>query len=136
WLESLGGGAFGAEHPIPTSAPFSVGHGDLDGDGDPDLLVGSSSGEAVWFANQAGTFGAARPVASGAGLLEDLDAADLDGDGDLDVLLAGAATYWLANDGAGAFVPVHAIDQDSSDLGATDLDGDGDADVLAAAGAG
>ena len=119
--------------------------GDVDGDGDPDLLLTgiNPAGQAftTLYLNQGGGLfseQAASPFAgvkSGAAKL-----ADIDGDGDLDVVLCGennsgqAITAVYANDGTGSFAerPNAGLQgfMQGSDLAVGDVDGDGDADLL------
>ncbi len=133
---------------------------DLDGDGDLDVLSGSSNGSFSFFANTAGPGAPAAftaDVANPFGLTSDTDnfrptVGDLDGDGDLDVLIGrsgGSFGYYENTAGAGnapAFAaPVTnpfgltaLISQQPPPFNASeasprlvDLDGDGDLDVLA-----
>ena len=128
--------------------------GDLDGDGDADLLVGNSDGELRFFAN-VGTVTApefAAPVVLPFGLSSVGSAAapalgDLDGDGDLDLLVGntvGDLTY-LRNDGTVStptFVVtgvdpfgLYAVGQNAVPALA-DLDADGDLDLVVGASGG
>jgi hypothetical protein len=92
WQENTTGlGDFGVVHTVTdqVKAAFSISGGDLDGDGDVDLLSASQDDDKIaWYRNTdgLGTFGpqlvlstSFRPRALGARL-------GLDGDGDLDVL--------------------------------------------------
>jgi len=107
--------------------------GDLDGDGDQDLVfAGKSGGTTVWQNDGRGGF-AALPTFGGRDRTSAIRVGDLDGDGDLDILCAngnGSDRVWL-NDGSAAF---SSTDQT---LGAEialcvqlgDIDGDGDLDA-------
>lgn len=135
-----------APHPVtdvPTSIPAmfrsSVAWGDVDRDGDLDLLVtGLASGGDVSriYRNDGGTF-----VDLGAGLMPaetgSGDWIDFDSDGDLDVFVCGTfndpPSRLYRNDGgifvdAGAAIPAYY--QASTDWG--DLDNDGDPDLIIA----
>ncbi len=123
--------------------------GDLDGDGDLDLVVSdwgsfppTSQGSAVFFRNDgAGAFepmeGAAPRVAApdGTGPI-DLDLFDADGDFDLDLLIdsrVGNAQLWR-NDGTGTFEDASGqLPNQPSGYAygpsACDVDGDGDLDL-------
>jgi hypothetical protein len=118
--------------------------GDLDGDGDLDLLVGESSGEVNFFRN-VGESGAPRfePVTDA---LDGMDVGrrshpfliDLDGDGDLDLLLGreGAGVEVRLNEGGATgprFGEARLLEVDLPPLATpapADLDGDGDVDLL------
>jgi uncharacterized protein (DUF2141 family) len=119
--------------------------GDVDGDGDLDLLVGEASGEINFFRNVGDTRSARFELVSET--FNDIDVgrrsiptfADIDGDGDLD-LVVGAEDEGLRlwrNNGtrtdpqfvadATFSIPLHAMAAPAF----ADLDGDGDLDLVA-----
>ena len=130
------------------SGARAVAAGDLDRDGDRDLVVGSEQedGSVVWYANQGGgSFGGGTDLDSDANNPRDLVLADLSGNDSLDVVVVegnGAessddALTWYENDGSGGFLGGQTI-QSSSPLddpravAAGDVDGDGDVDLVTA----
>jgi FG-GAP-like repeat len=131
---------FAAPAPISTSADFggTVSGGDVDGDGDMDVVSGSSGG-AVWLENTAGdgSAWATHTVSELGG--SPVSATDMDGDGDLDVLGSFAtAPYpsmvWFENTaGNGSAWTAHTISGPFGyilSLSSADIDGDGDLDVV------
>ncbi len=109
----------------------SLALGDVDGDGDLDLVAGTAGAASRLYRND-GSGGFSAPT--------DLDAAtavalgDLNGDGKLDLVLGAATgTSWLAGSGTGTFATPTSISAVAADAVAVgDLDGDGKLDVVIA----
>jgi hypothetical protein len=115
----------------PPRDPWQKLAGDVDGDGQIDVLVGSRKGPLVAYLAPGW-----REVRITPGGYDSVDGevGDLDGDGDLDVVLGG--TIWLENPskrGAplGADWRSHRLDEARAhDVEVADVDGDGDLDVV------
>ena len=106
--------------------------GDVDGDGDLDLLAGNTYQTTVWLNDGSGKFSDTGQVLA-APVIRNLTLADLDGDGDLDAYCDGRQRdKVLINDGLGNFTVIslglYSYYGSNSQLG--DLDGDGDLDVV------
>ncbi|HEX6812356.1 MAG TPA: VCBS repeat-containing protein [Planctomycetota bacterium] len=125
------------------SWPIETNHfatGDVDGDGDLDLLAALNfGGGRVWLNDGHGGF--TRFVDLPAGRSSRSALFDADGDGDLDALLAGGGTAYATaavsslfrNNGTGSFtasatLPTNAVLTEGLAVG--DCDGDGDRDVM------
>ncbi|MEK7254726.1 MAG: VCBS repeat-containing protein, partial [Bacteroidota bacterium] len=143
WYENQGG-AFGRQQLLfdgmLTDGSFS--HGDLDGDGDEDLVAAASPNLVILENQGSGNFTllAADPALQPT---HSVQLQDMDGDGDLD-LFAGIgddfsqALVWYENTGVGVLSAVqHPIAGYSSisALKLADFDGDGDPDVFKASSA-
>jgi hypothetical protein len=122
--------------------------GDVDGDGDADLVFGKENGARLLLNDGNGRFALA-PVAQWPALADEtrkVGLGDVDADGDLDVYLANtrfsrpqadAQDRLLLNDGRGRFSDVTATQlptdtQNGFHGDLHDLDGDGDLDLLSA----
>ncbi|MEH6633551.1 MAG: VCBS repeat-containing protein [Halopseudomonas aestusnigri] len=114
--------------------------GDIDGDGDLDVILTSAFGDTVaWFENDgAGIFGAEQTISNSQDGARSVFAGDMDGDGDLDVISASQidnTIAWFENDGTGIFGTEQTISnlQDgAASVVVGDIDGDGDLDAISA----
>jgi len=113
--------------------------GDLDGDGDLDIVVARYGDDYVFFNDGTGGFGAGQ--AFGGDNSWAVALADVDGDGDLDCAIgngetnvsAGNQNYVYFNDGNGNLAngaPFGGQDEYSYSVVFADMDGDGDPDIV------
>jgi hypothetical protein len=115
----------------PVPAPRFLTSGDLDADGDPDLLTTRDDGVSVVSLN-AGAGSLEGPVAID-GQATHIEARDLDGDGlsDLVTVLDQQLSTFLNGGGASFTRTDHALPALADCLTIADVDMDGDADVVA-----
>ena len=124
-----------------STIPMDTGYpswGDVDGDGDPDILGIHNSELRIYRNDGESIFNEATPTSlANVGNVSSTIWGDLDGDNDLDILVAGTTTNTVyRNDGGLVFTEVAAGDftdysegtPDSMRLG--DMEGDGDLDLL------
>ncbi len=131
------GGATGFSLTFPVAVPSEpslIVTGDMDQDGDMDVVTGTFGGPDLRaLQNNAGTLSNTSTIPVAQGVL-DLKAADLDGANGPDlVAVMNAAPYLvvLLNNGSGAFTPTYpAAVPNPYRVDVGDADGDGDADLL------
>ena len=126
-----GAGGFGETRVVLPYLYFGAASGDMDGDGDLDILLSSA-----WVEQESpGEFTVTRTIHVGAVRQK---AADFDGDGLVDTYTGWAgdaesdSTYWYHNLGDGQFERISLGDEwpNTVDGQAWDLDADGDLDLL------
>ena len=120
--------------------------GDLDNDGDQDLVVGlykhccTSVSEVIWIENNGnGTLGASHILNADFLRIGEVKTIDFDADGDLDVLAFGGfpEAAWFENLGGGIFAEEDIIATDQSNASAAaiiDIGGDGVLDLAVGVG--
>lgn len=141
-LRNLGNSTFAPPIPTPASTQlFNAASGDLDSDGDADIVsiqVSSNAPAVVVYRNQGSLLFALEgpyPVASTS---DAVLAQDLDGDGDRDLCVmstTGKVVTLLANPGNGVFSPGPDYSLGGSlvlQMRAVDVDVDGDLDLIGA----
>ena len=128
---------------VETGYQMAPAFGDLDGDGDPDLLLGSWRDQVAWYRNEGGmkftmADSAAFKLSRGSHASPTLG--DLDGDGDLDVVVGenSGEVGWFRNVG-GKSAPKFELVSDTiggvtphrrSAPRLVDIDADGDLDIV------
>jgi len=124
----------GSDIPVSTGVGQSV-TGDVNGDGNLDLLTAGSFAVSIQLGQGNGTFTSGQQLNGVSGAVIKLG--DVDGDGDLDLLSTptGALVRVFRNNGSGTFTAATevAVPDGITDLALGDIDGDGDLDLLTTA---
>ena len=130
------GGVFSARKPIATGLEGwqFLTTGDLDGDGDLDVVSISGGEDLTWFENGGeGTFSDANMIDESARAWA-VTTTDLDRDGDVDVITRASELVWYANNGDGTFTAPITITTEGDGYRAievADLNQDGRRDIIA-----
>ena len=142
WWLNTGAGYTWTEQAVEDFGGYSLqgtryAVGDIDGDGDPDLLATHGLGVMGWYANLGnGMWGPRNRACSCMGAANDVSAADIDLDGDLDLVASayyGRQVTWYANNGDGTFGTQQVVREHMEGVSAArtvDLDADGLPDIL------
>ena len=145
WVENVNGQASSwTTHVVDSSfnLAFSIDGGDIDGDGDVDLVgAANSDSDVTWWENTMGdgSMWTRRDIDTAFGGAAGVRLADINADGHLDVLAVGSVNNDVAffenTNGLGTSWTERTIDgsfNGAMSVVAGDIDGDGDLDVAAA----
>ena len=124
--------------PSPQTPSEAIAHGDIDGDGDIDLVLARIGSNLVYLNDGTATFvdASATALPFTANASNSVKLVDVDGDGDLDLFVGNdGQDLLLQNDGTGHFVDVTASHLPAGlewtrDAQFVDIDSDGDLDAL------
>jgi len=142
WENTNGVGSSWVKHTIDSDfdGARSVYSGDIDGDGDADVLGAAMEGDEIaWWENAdaAATLWIKHSIISNFDGAVSVHTSDIDGDGDLDVLGAafdaGVIAWWENLDSSGESWSQHNVDTEfdlATSVCSEDIDGDGNPDIL------
>ncbi|MGB9589967.1 MAG: T9SS type A sorting domain-containing protein [candidate division WOR-3 bacterium] len=134
WYENSGFWTFAQHYVGSASYPLYVDAGDLDGDGDQDIVTGDYSYSGVYiFYNSGNGSSFASQLLPTSGSVWEVNLGDIDSDGDLDIAAStGGGVLWFRNDGAGVFTQIY-VGSLYSPHGCRlfDMEGDGHLEIAA-----
>lgn len=144
WFENLGGGIIDTTEKIinanTTGGGNSLVFGDIDNDGDEDILAASTDGsgpnqKVVWYENVAGIIDTTQHFISQVADPYSINLGDIDNDNDLDIVVSTLVSnklFWFENLGGGV-IDTNSTLIDSHrflDTELIDIDNDGDLDIF------
>lgn len=139
WHENIdGNGSFFTHPPIITAAngAWRVNGGDIDGDGDDDVLACVNDAEIYWCEYVGAGNWVVHEVSTNSLYVEWVYAADIDKDGDMDILSADQGdnqVVWHENNGNQDFsnkIVVSGTGQGPRTVHAAEVNGEGDMDII------
>jgi hypothetical protein len=128
----------GAVQALGAAGVLSLAQGDVDGDGDPDLVLGTVAGRSteVYLGSGSRVFIEPPGTVPNNSAAEGVALADFDGDDDLDLLIAsagGQSDQVFVNDGSGIFAALTSLPaSDSRGVAVGDFNDDGSPDIALA----
>jgi hypothetical protein len=133
WLRNIGGGHFATAQLLPAAyGVLSIGTGDFNGDGRPDVVGRSPYAVVLWTGNGNGTFTLAQQLQAPSNAQPAIAVGDIDGDGRVDVVtttLTGFQVFRGTGTGlaAGPSTTAYGV---LSDVAIGNLDGNGQPDLV------
>lgn len=146
-FSSLFSQPFSSSNLITSSqdGPRKIAMGDIDNDGDLDVIVGSGHNGATsglnissYLNDGSGNYIFGSQISSNTEEISDIELGDTDGDGDLDLFVANSryssgGSYWFKNNGNGTYgsrITLHTGPPNCHQIILADVDNDGFVDVL------
>ncbi len=134
WYENSGFWTFTQHYVGYASYPLYMDAGDLDLDGDMDIVTGDYSYSGIYiFYNSGDGSSFTSQILPTSGAVWEVDLGDIDSDGDLDIAAStGGGVLWFRNDGAGVFTQIY-VGSLYSPHGCRlfDMEGDGHLEITA-----
>mgnify|MGYP005835274823 CR=1 FL=1 len=134
WYENTGFWTFTQHYVGAANEPLYLDAGDLDGDGDLDIVTGDYmySGVYIFYNSGDGSSFTSQSLPTSGDVWE-VDLGDIDADGDLDIATStGGGVLWFRNDGGSIFTQLYVGSLDwPHGCRLFDMDGDGHLEIAA-----